>query len=654
MDQVMSDITAAGEKIGRMPDPSSPELLPVEVPLEMPDQDFKARGAKPRRRRGYWIPRAAVFTGALLLTGAFAHELYRVLAVEQATPLQFLFLVLSTIAFGWIALGSLNAALGFIPLFGGEKADTIDLPPPGAPLTSRTALLFPVYHEDPARIAGTVQAIALELQSMGAAGAFDVYILSDTRDDASGVGAAEESAYRALRHRLKDIVPVYYRRRRENRGRKAGNIKDWVRRFGGAYEHFVILDGDSVMSGTTLVRLALAIQRDQTVGLIQTVPRLTGATTLLQYLTQFASNVYGPLVAAGLAFWHRDQGNYWGHNAIIRTVAFASAAGLPTLPGRAPFGGDIQSHDFVEAVLLAKADWGVHMVPTVEGSYEGQPPTLPDVVARDRRWAQGNLQHLGIIFTSNITTMGRLHLLMGATSYLMSLVWASSLLVGIVLALQGQQMIPSYFIDEKTLFPVWPVTDPGAALRLFFATMLIVLMPKFLGLALEIKRVRQAREQLGTARAVFGVLTETLFSILLSPILMVTQTVAVFQVLFGLDSGWRSQSRDGDGIPFSEAFRYHRWHMLAGIITGIACYEASALVLAWMSPVIVGLVLSAPMSWLTSRCAARPFRALLSTRDCRNEPAIVQSARRASGEWADHIAGRSIGASNVVEITRAA
>ena len=339
-----------------------------------------------------------------------------------------------------------------------------------------------------------------------------------------------------------------------------------MRRFGGGYEHFVILDGDSVMSGTTLVRLALAMERDQQAGLIQTVPRLTGATTLLQYLTQFASNVYGPLVAAGLAFWHRDQGNYWGHNAIIRTIAFASAAGLPTLPGRAPFGGDIQSHDFVEAVLLARADWGVHMVPTIEGSYEGQPPTLPDVVARDRRWAQGNLQHLGIVFSSGITTMGRLHLLMGATSYLMSLVWASSLVVGIVLALQGQQMIPSYFIDEKTLFPVWPVTDPGAALRLFFATMLVVLMPKFLGLALEIKRTRHAREALGATRAVLGVITETLFSILLSPILMVTQTAAVFQVLFGLDSGWRTQSRDGAGIPFMEALRYHRWHMLIGVV----------------------------------------------------------------------------------------
>ncbi len=652
MDKVMSDITVAGQKIGRITDASSPELLPPELPLEMPDQDFKARGAKPRRRPGYWIPRAAVFTGAALLTGAFAYELYGVLAVEQATPLQVLFLILSTIAFGWIALGSLNAALGFIPLFGGEKADTIDLPPPGAALTARTALLFPVYHEDPARIAGTIQAVTLELQSMDAAGAFDIFILSDTRDEREG--AAEESAYRALRHRLKDIIPVYYRRRRENHARKSGNIKDWVRRFGGAYEHFVILDGDSVMSGTTLVRLALAMQRDQMAGLIQTVPRLTGATTLLQYLTQFASNVYGPLVAAGLAFWHRDQGNYWGHNAIIRTRAFASAAGLPTLPGRAPFGGDIQSHDFVEAVLLARADWGVHMVPTVEGSYEGQPPTLPDVVARDRRWAQGNLQHLGIVFSSNITTMGRLHLLMGATSYLMSLVWASSLVVGIILALQGQQMIPSYFIDEKTLFPVWPVTDPGAALRLFFATMLIVLMPKFLGLALELKRARHARERWGRPRAVAGVLTETLFSVLLSPILMVTQTAAVFQVIFGLDSGWRAQSRDGAGITFTDAVRYHRWHMLIGVMTAVVCYEASPLVLAWMSPVIVGLVLSPPLSWLTSRPAPRALRTLLSTRDGRTPPAIVESARRASGEWADHIAMRALEGGTVVEITRAA
>jgi membrane glycosyltransferase len=633
MDKSMSEFTVAGQRIGRIPDASSPDLLPLEAPLDMPDQDFAKRAARVQRvRRGYWIPRAALFAGTLVLTGAFGYELYGVLGLEQLTPIQLLFLVLSTIAFGWIALGSLSAVLGFLPLFSGEKVDTIDLPPPGDGLTTRTALLFPVYHEVPAQVAGTVQAIALELQSMGCASAFDVFILSDTRD--AREGAAEEAAFVPLKRRLLSIIPVYYRRRRENTGRKSGNIKDWVRRFGAAYDHFVVLDGDSVMSGMTLVRLTLAMQRDEKAGLIQTVPRLTGAVTLLQHLQQFASNVYGPSVAAGLAFWHRDQGNYWGHNAIIRTKAFAEAAGLPTLPGPAPFGGHIQSHDFVEAVLLQRADWGVHIVPTVEGSYEGQPPTLPDVIVRDRRWAQGNLQHLSIVPASGLTLMGRIHLLMGATSYLISLVWAASLIVGVVLALQGQQMIPSYFIDRKTLFPVWPVIDPGAALRLLLATMTIVLLPKVLGLLLEVKRAQRAREHMGTARAVLGVGTETIFSILISPILMVTQTVAVFQVLIGRDSGWRPQSRDRHGMPFADAVRFHYRHMLLGAVLAFACWEASAQIVAWMAPVIIGLLLAAPLSWLLARPAGPLLRLLLSTPDGRCPPAIVESTNRARGEWA--------------------
>ena len=440
---------------------------------------------------------------------------------------------------------------------------------------------------------------------------------------------------RPLMRRLRSIVPVYYRRRRDNRGRKSGNIKDWVRRFGGAYDHFVVLDGDSVMSGTTLVRLALAMQRDEKAGLIQTVPRLTGAVTLLQHLQQFASNVYGPPVAAGLAFWHRDQGNYWGHNAIIRTRAFAEAAGLPTLPGPAPFGGDIQSHDFVEAVLLQRADWGVHMVPTVEGSYEGQPPTLPDVIARDRRWAQGNLQHLSIVPASGLTLMGRIHLLMGATSYLISLVWAASLVVGVVLALQGQQMIPSYFIDKRTLFPVWPVIDPGAALRLLFATMAIVLLAEGSGASARGQARAATRASPSAVCAPCSASRPRRSSpFCCRPILMVTQTVAVFQVLIGRDSGWRPQARDRHGMRFADALRFHYRHMLLGAVLALACWEASAQIVAWMSPVIVGLLLAAPLSWLTARPASPVLRALLSTPDCRCPPAIVESANRARGEWA--------------------
>ncbi len=202
----MSELTIAGQRIGRIPDASSPELLPCETPLDMPDQDFAKRDARaPRMRRGYWIPRAALFAGSLILTAAFGYELYGVLGLEQLTPIQLLFLVLSTIAFGWIALGSLSAALGFLPLFSGEKVDTIELPPPDGAVTARTALLFPVYHEVPAHVAGTVQAIALELQSLDRASAFDVFILSDTRGDREG--ALEEAAFAPLKRRLMGAHP---------------------------------------------------------------------------------------------------------------------------------------------------------------------------------------------------------------------------------------------------------------------------------------------------------------------------------------------------------------------------------------------------------------------------------------------------------------
>lgn len=618
-------------------DVSAPSLVPEEAPLDMPAQDFNARVplAPEPRRRGYWVPRAAVFFGAALMTAAFGHELYGALSLAQMTPLQMVFLMLATLAFGWIALGTLSAAMGFLPLFAGESADTIPVDRADGPLNGRTALLFPVYHEDPARIAGTIAALSKELHSMSRAGAFDIFVLSDTRGE--DAGRAEELAVSRLKAALRGTINIYYRRRLENKAKKSGNIHDWVERFGAAYESFVILDGDSVMTGDALVRLALAMERDPKAGLIQTVPRLIGGTSLLQRLQQFASNTYGPSVAAGLAFWNRDQGNYWGHNAIIRTRAFASAAGLPELPGRAPFGGTIQSHDFVEAVLLQRAGWGVHMAPSVKGSFEGAPPSLGDMIVRDRRWAQGNLQHLAIVGTAGLTRMGRVHLTMGAFSYLVSAVWAASLVVGAILALQGQHVLPSYFQDSKTLFPIWPIMDPGAAMRLFLATMAVVLLPKALGLILEIKRAAMARELFGMPRAIAGVATETMFSMLIAPILMMTQTAAVIEILLGRDSGWRAQRRDGAAVTMREAFRFHTKHIGVGVALGLACWWASTGLLLWMMPVVLGLVLSAPVHWLTSRPAGPAMAVLLGCEEDRDPPPILARTRRETEEWAKRL-----------------
>jgi membrane glycosyltransferase len=616
-------------------DVSAADLLRAEAPLAMPLQDFSERIllCRPARKGIYWVPRAAVFASASLLTVAFAYELYGVLSFVRLTPIQFVFWVLSTISFGWIAVGSLSAAMGFLPLFAGDKADTLVLPVILSRPAGKTALLVPVYNEDPTQIAGTIDAISEELDALGIADAFDIFILSDTREPRAG--AAEEAVYASLRRTIAPRLALYYRRRRHNTERKAGNIKDWVERFGADYPQFLILDADSVMSGATLVRLALAMEADAAAGLIQTVPRLIGGTTLLQRLQQFACNVYGPAVAAGIASWHRDQGNYWGHNAMIRTAAFASAAGLPALPGAPPFGGHIMSHDFVEAVLLQRAGWGVHMVPSAEGSYEGLPPGLIELVTRDRRWAQGNLQHLAILTTPGLTGMGRVHLAMGAFAYLVSAIWAASLAVGLVLLLQGQQLIPSYFQDSKSLFPIWPVIDPGAALRLFMATMAVVLLPKGLGLILELQRVYGARERGGTLRAIAGVVTETIFSMLIAPILMMTQTSAVVQILSGKDSGWSSQRRDDGQLTLGDALRFHWRHMLVGTAIALVVWQTTPALAVWMAPVLAGLILSAWINWLTARPAGPVMRFLLSTKEDREVPATLVRASRQARIWAE-------------------
>lgn len=630
--------TVASDPKAQSPDVSDPALLRSPAPLEMPPQNFDEiiQLAKTARGAIAWGPRLAVFGGTAVLTIAFAYELYGILSFVRLTPIQFFFWILSTVSFGWIALGSLSAAMGFLPLFAGDKADNVALPETLRVPTVKTALLVPVYNEDPARIAGTLEAMTEELQALGSAQLFDIFILSDTRS--AEAGAAEENVYAALKSALAQRIAIYYRRRRHNSERKAGNIRDWIERFGADYPQFLILDADSVMSGDALVRLSLTMESNPKAGLIQTVPRLTGGTTLLQQLQQFACNIYGPAVASGIAVWHRDQGNYWGHNAMIRTAAFASAAGLPTLPGAPPFGGHILSHDFVEAVLLQRAGWGVHMVPSLEGSYEGLPPGIVELVIRDRRWAQGNLQHLAILTAPGLTAMGRVHLTMGAFAYIVSAVWAASLAVGLVLLLQGQQLIPSYFQDSKTLFPVWPVIDPGSALRLFMATMAVVLLPKGLGLLLELQRVYAKRERGGSARAIAAVVTETVYSMLIAPILMMTQTAAVAQIMLGRDAGWKPQSRDENGIALGDALRFHLRHMIVGAVLLVLCYSTTPALAIWMSPVIAGLLLSGLVNWFTARRAGPLMGWLLSTHHDRNPAPVLLRADVLADRWTNPVA----------------
>jgi membrane glycosyltransferase len=419
-------------------------------------------------------------------------------------------------------------------------------------------------------------------------------VLSDTTDRA--VRAAEREAWR--RSRAPGGLAVWYRHRPRNHHRKAGNIADWVQRFGGAYEHFVILDADSIMTADALLGLVAMIEVDPRAGLIQTLPLLVEARTPFARLQQFAARLHGPLIAAGLAWWHGDAGNYWGHNAIIRTRAFAESAGLPELPGRRPFGGHVLSHDFVEAALLRRAGWTVRMAPLLPGSYEGGPPSLPDAAARDRRWCQGNLQHLGVLGAAGLHPLSRLHLASGIFAYLGSPLWLLFLVLGVLLTLAGEPEAARYFPHGHALFPAWPM-DAERARGLFAVTLVVLLAPKLLAWLAAVADPVSRRGFGGGLRLSASALLEMLLAALLAPIMMLTQVSQIAGILLGRDGGWRVQARDGRRLPVVDVARAYAGHVLAGIVLLGACFVAPSVGL-WLAPVIAGPLLAVPLVVLTA------------------------------------------------------
>ena len=568
-----------------------------------------------------WLRRSLVIGGAIVLTGAGADEMYHVFAVNGVTPLAVVMLALFVALFAWIALSFTSALAGFCSLVGGGGRRLIG----EAVISTRTALLMPTYNEQPARIMAGLQAISESLHAIGASDMFDLFILSDTTDPS--IWVAEEASFLALRERMPN---VFYRRRPKNTARKAGNIAEWVRRFGGAYQQFLILDADSLMTGDALVRLVAAMERHPDVGLIQTLPIITGATTLFARVQQFAGRVYGPLIAHGIAWWHGAEGNYWGHNAMIRTRAFAECAGLPELRGHKPFGGAIMSHDFVEAALIRRGGWAVHMVPGLRGSYEEVPPTLTDLAIRDRRWCQGNLQHAAVLPTRGLRWNSRLHLLTGIGSYLTAPLWLLFILTGILIAVQARFVQPDYFPQGKSLFPQWPVVDPVLAMWMFVGTMALLLLPKVMGCVAITLHGTERRGCGGVVRLVAGLLLETIIAGLLAPVVMLTQSIDVVAILLGRDSGWNVQQREGGGIPGRETARLYRRHTILGIFLGIIAWLVSPYLALWMLPVVLGLALAIPLAVTTGRLSSR---APLRTPEETEPPAVVARAAALQVEW---------------------
>jgi membrane glycosyltransferase len=557
-----------------------------------------------------------------------------ILSANGTTPLELVILALFAVTFLWIATAFWSGVIGFIlqwwrrdPLSLRPLAQTA--PPAAArtPLQSRTAVVMPVYNEDTARVIAGLEATYRSLRATGESGNFDFYLLSDTTSPE--LARAELSAWAELDRRLGRPANLFYRRRARNSGRKPGNLADFCRRWGACYEYMVVLDADSVMTGACLLELAHAMQDNPNAGLIQTVPLPVRQRTFFGRFVQFAAALHSPMLATGLSFWQCDTANYWGHNAILRVRAFTEHCGLPSLSGKPPLGGEILSHDFVEAALLRRAGWRVYLLAELAGSYEEVPSNILDYVKRDRRWAQGNLQHLRLLGARGLHGLSRLHFLLGAIAYISSLLWLVMLVLSTVDAVALALTSDTFFTGGYQLFPDWPIAKTELIFSLLGLTAVLLLLPKLLAVRLALRWRR--RQFGGAARLLLGATLETVFAVLIAPVTMAFHAYFVLGILCGRPVGWDTQTREGRTVSWREAGRRTLPMALIALAWGGIAYAFAPAFFWWLPPILLGLVLAAPIvRWSSSLWLGgltRRAGLLIAPSEVGDEPVLAELER---------------------------
>lgn len=550
---------------------------PASEPFPPPLADDPRIG---RRRILFWSLCILITLGTLALGVA-------AVAPGGFDALDIVMIVLLAALLPWSAVGLSNSIIGFLimrrhrdPLQGVyPAARAID---PTAPITSDTALLMCVRNEDVGRVERNVAELLAELQPTGSLDRFAVHILSDTNDAA--IGAEEEASVARLRQRFPS-ARIAYRRRLVNTGFKAGNVWDFFETQGDAYTFAITLDADSFMSARRILEMVRIAEANPRLGILQSMINALPTLSPFARIFQFGMRLGMLSWTIGSSWWQADCGPYWGHNAVIRIAAFKAHCRLDPLPGEPPFGGPILSHDQVEAAVMRRGGYEVRVIPEDGGSHEVNPPNLVEFTRRDLRWCQGNLQYLKLLMIPGLKPASRAQLLLAILMFVALPAWV------VLIALSGIRLM----VEGAAPFSAWPAFGVWA---------LVIFMTYSPRIATLIDVMTKPAERAtfgGGKRMLISAGIETVFSMLLWPIMAYTHTVLMIMLFARRTIGWGGQARDEHATPWPVAWQAFRGQQIAGLVIAAALPFMPLGGALMIFVVTAGLIFVVPFAVITSR-----------------------------------------------------
>ena len=462
-------------------------------------------------------------------------------------------LALFAVTLPWMVAGFWNAVIGFLIVR--LAADPIAAVMPAAarirgdePVTMSTAILLCIRNESPERMIRNLEPMLAGLDVAGCGERFNLYVLSDTSD--AKIAGDEEACFAAFTSRWRGRVAITYRRRTVNTGYKAGNIREFCERWGGKHDFAVTLDADSFMTADAVLRLVRIMQADPKLGILQGLIVGLPSTSAFARVFQFGMRLGMRSYTIGSAWWQGDCGPYWGHNAVLRLKPFIAHCALPVLSRNGTEDRHILSHDQIEAVLMRTAGYDVRVLPQEDLGWEENPPTLLEFIRRDLRWCQGNMQYWRFLSLPGLKPVSRYQLALAILMFIGSPAWIGLLVLG-TLALA--------FADTPASF-----IRADAGMALLVCVLVMWFSPKIASAIDILLRPELRRAFGGTGLFIINYGIETVYSILLCPILWFGHTIFLTGLLFGREIGWIGQTRDDHAVPFTQAL-HNLWpHTLLG------------------------------------------------------------------------------------------